>query len=150
MSTAPKTWAVQLSAEHPGYQRVELKRRHPQSPDYEVVVVPTQALLDLWSRDTSYFLPPVDQWKPEKRNGIRDFLDPADPGFAEMPVVSVHARTVVEWSWWPPFRRIHELPVVAFTNGRHRARYLAAAGAQHLPVEVTQRSAPKLKALCGL
>lgn len=149
MNSNPQTWPVQLSSDHAGYQRLALKRRHPDSPDYEVIVVRTSALLELWSRDVGYFLPPVDQWAADKRNGIRDFLDPADPGFAEMPVVSMHTRTLAEWSWRPPFRRFSAVPVVAFTNGRHRTRYLAAAGAQTLPVEVTRRSAPMLKALCG-
>jgi hypothetical protein len=144
------TWPVELDHRHPGYQRLELKRRHPTGLDYKVVIVRTERLLELWSRDGTFFLPPVPEWKEEKRNGIRAFLDPADPGTAEMPVVSMRSQTVRRWGWWPPFFTHVEEPVLTFTNGRHRARYLAYAGAQTIPVEVTARSAPLVEAHCGV
>lgn len=145
-----KTWPVELDRQHPNYQSLVLKRKHPDRDDYRVVIVKTELLLALWARDEGYFLPPVSDWKEEKRQGIRKFLDPADPGIAEMSVVSMRMRTGVLWHWWPPLRvRVAE-PVISFTNGRHRARYLVFAGAKTMPVEVTLNSAPLVEAHCGI
>jgi hypothetical protein len=119
------------------------------SSDYVVINVRTDRLLELWSRDGGYFLPPVPQWTQSERDRFHSFLDSRDPGFAEMPVVSIYFRTVSRWGWRPPFRCNFEEPVLAFTNGRHRARYLAYAGAQTIPVEATARSAPLVQKYCG-
>jgi hypothetical protein len=144
------TWRVELDHEHSGYQCLELKRRHPTSHDYKVIIVRADKLLELWSRDSDFFLPPVPKWKPGMRNRIRAFLDPEDIGTAEMPVVSMRSQTVWRWGLRPPFFKRVEEPVLSFTNGRHRARYLAYAGAATLPVEVTVRSAPLVEAYCGV
>lgn len=144
-----ETYRVKLDHCHPGYQSLELKRRHPMSSDYVVIHVGTGRLLELCSRDGDYFLPPVPQWTQSERYRLHTFLDSREPGVAEMPVVSIYFRTVSRWGWRPPFRSNIEEPVLAFTNGRHRALYLAYAGAQTIPVEATARSAPLVKEYCG-
>lgn len=145
-----KTWRVELGAWHSNYKSLHLKQSHPDNPGYKVIIVRTDKLLELWSRDTGYFLPSVSLWTEEKRNGIHSFLDPADPGTAEMPVVSIFIREIRTWNWRPPFFSYVKEPVLTFTNGRHRARYLADAGARTLPVESTMKSAPFVEAYCGV
>lgn len=133
-------WHVQLSDTHPQYQRVSLRRR-PKYPDHEVVIVDAQKLIHYSAQDIhpSYVVGPVETWDPAKRQGLFEFLAPPRPReqHVEMPIVSFNDITVYEresYLWFFYRLRPREVQYVAYTNGRHRARYLADAGAKEIPV----------------
>lgn len=89
---------------------------------------------------------PPDKWPSEKLSGLQNFLDPNDPGAAEMPVVGVWDAP--RPGWWSRVRK-HRWPAVAFTNGRHRAHLLRHFGAATIPVEVSKHSVKRVLDLCG-
>ena len=133
-------WHVRLSDTHPQYQSVSLRRR-PRYPDHEVVVVDAQKLIHYSAQDIrrSYVVGPVETWHPAKRQGLFEFLAPPRPGeqHVEMPIVSFNDITVHDresYLWFFYRLRPREVRYVAYTNGRHRARYMADAGAKEIPV----------------
>lgn len=140
-------WHVPLG-HHPYYDHVRLKRVFEDDQSrHRVVVVDACKLLECANRDdTDYVLPPVGNWHSGKVKGIRAFLDPANERIPAMPYVTVQKRRVRGLLGW--LRMQHE-GVVGFRNGQHRARYLAHAGAVAFPVEVHEREAALLAALCG-
>jgi hypothetical protein len=140
-------WVVELH-DHEWYDHVRLKRVFStDGTRHEVVLVDARKLLVCADRDdTDYVLRPVDEWHPGKARGIREFLDPANSRIPDMPYVTIVARRAPGLIGWLGLE--HE-GVVAFRNGQHRARYLAAAGARWFPVEVHEREAPLLRQYCG-
>jgi hypothetical protein len=139
-------WIVPLDA-HPYYGHVRLKRVFSADARHLVVLVDPRRLLECADRDnTDYVLRPVNEWHSGKVRGIREFLDPANTRVPEMPYVTAstrRARGIVGWLG------LEREGVVAFRNGQHRARYLAAAGARCFPVEVHEREAALLHQICG-
>jgi hypothetical protein len=141
-------WVVPLH-DHPYYDRVRLRRvfAHEQDRRHRVVEVDAVKLLACADRDeTDYVLPPVGQWHGGKARGIREFLDPDNPRMPTMPYVTIvrrRARGLLG------MLGLEHVGVVSFRNGQHRARYLAHAGARSFPVEVHEREASLLMALCG-
>jgi hypothetical protein len=140
-------WNISLP-KHPYYDHVRLKRVFVDDDRRHcVVMVDSRKLLECADRDdTDYVLPPVSGWHTGKVRGIREFLDPTNERVPTMPYVTVATRRARGWLGWLGLE--HE-GVVTFRNGQHRARYLADAGAQAFPVEVHEREAELLKALCG-
>jgi hypothetical protein len=140
-------WIVPLGA-HPYYDHVRLKRVFTaDGARHQVVLIDVSRLLVCADRDdTDYVLRPVNEWHSGKGRGIREFLDPANTRVPEMPYVTVTTRRARGLTGWLGLEREG---VVAFRNGQHRARYLAAAGARCLPVEVHEREAALLHQLCG-
>ncbi|CAM2144951.1 MULTISPECIES: plasmid fertility inhibition factor family protein [Paraburkholderia] len=140
-------WIVSLP-DHPGYDHVRFKRVFTtDGTRHEVVVVDLHKLLLCADRDdTDYVLKPVDDWHVGKVRGIREFLDPENERVPQMPYVTISKRRAAGIAGW---LGIAHVGVVAFRNGQHRARYLAWAGAQWLPVEVHEREAALLRELCG-
>ena len=141
-------WTVPLG-DHAYYDHVRLKRVFVDEDDTRhcVVVVDAHKLLQCADRDnTDYVLPPVSEWHSGKIRGIREFLDPSSQRVPTMPYVTIATRRAPGLLGWLGLE--HE-GMVAFRNGQHRARYLAYAGAQAFPVEVHEREAGLLKALCG-
>ncbi len=140
-------WLIAL-AHHPHYDHVRVKRVFEDDQSrHVVVIVDARKLLECADRDdTDYVLPPVGSWHSGKVKGIREFLDPANHRIPAMPYVTIQTRRVHGLLGWLGLRREG---VVGFRNGQHRARYLAHAGAVAFPVEVHEREAALLKALCG-
>jgi hypothetical protein len=140
-------WLVPL-AHHAQYDHVRLKRLFEDDQSHHrVIVVDARKLLECAERDdTDYVLPPVGNWHSGKVKGIRDFLDPENARIPAMPYVTVNTRRARGLSGW---LRLQREGVVAFRNGQHRARYMAHAGAIAFPVEVHEREAALLVALCG-
>jgi hypothetical protein len=140
-------WIVPLP-DHPGYDHVRFSRVFAtDGTRHEVVVVDMRKLLLCADRDeTDYVLKPVSDWHAGKVRGIREFLDPGNPRVPQMPYVTVSTRRAPGLAGW---MRLAREGVVAFRNGQHRARYLAWAGAEWLPVEVHEREAPLLREVCG-
>jgi hypothetical protein len=146
---AEPVWIVPLGDHADYYDQVRLRRVFFDEHDacHCVVIVDTCKLLRCADRDrTDYVLPPVGQWHSGKICGIRAFLDPAGDQIPTMPHVTIGTRRAPGLRGWLGLDRIG---VVAFLNGQHRARYLAHAGAQTIPVEVHEREAGLLKAMCG-
>ncbi|EBY8685122.1 hypothetical protein D6S41_19040 [Salmonella enterica subsp. enterica serovar Agona] len=149
------TWTVKLRDDHPGYTEVRLKRSLPGNDKYTVITVDAGKFLACYSNEIeSYVLPPVRQWPPGKEDGIREFLNPS-AGTAEMPRVSfvikkkVTLRKRLLGLLKPVVESITEEPVLSFTNGRHRAVYMAYAGAFRFPVEIHVSEAELLRQYCG-
>ncbi|HEX7682358.1 MAG TPA: hypothetical protein VF446_02285 [Trinickia sp.] len=140
-------WLVAL-AHHPYYDHVRVKRVFEDDQSrHVVVIVDARKLLECADRDdTDYVLPPVGNWHSGKVRGIREFLDPASGRIPAMPYVTIETRRARGVLGWLGLQREG---VVGFRNGQHRARYLAHAGAEAFPVEVHEREAALLKALCG-
>jgi hypothetical protein len=141
-------WIVPLR-EHRHYDYVRLKRVFGDEDDTRhcVVLVDAARLLQCADRDdTDYVLPPVGDWHAGKKRGIREFLDPQSERIPTMPYVTIVSRRAPGLLGWLGIE--HE-GVVTFRNGQHRARYLAYAGAEAFPVEVHEREAALLKAMCG-
>lgn len=148
-------WHVPLSQSHPLYQSVGLVPRFNDG-DHCVVVVDAQKLIHYWSLDHRiYHLPPVEEWSESKRDGIFEFLSPPKRRWThvEMPVAYLQEMRIeqVEIRFWFFKRKIERLiRYVGFTNGRHRTRYLAYAGATQLPVQTSRRNAQLLEHYCGV
>ncbi len=141
-------WIVPLP-DHRYYDHVRLKRVFGDEDDTRhcVVIVDAAKLLQCADRDdTDYVLPPVGDWHSGKARGIREFLDPASERIPTMPYVTIVSRRTSGLLGW---LRIEHEGVVTFRNGQHRARYLAHAGAPAFPVEIHEREASLLKAMCG-
>lgn len=148
-------WHVSLSPNHPQYQSVGLVPRFNDA-DHRVVVVDARKFIHFWSLDyRGYFLPEVDQWEPSKREGIFHFLSPPRQRekHVEMPVAFLN-ETMIQCreKRFLVFKRTIERTVryVGFTNGRHRTRYLAHAGAIQLPIETSAKTAQLLESYCGV
>lgn len=140
-------WLVPL-AHHAYFDHVRLKRVFEDDQSrHRVVIVEASKLLACADRDeTDYVLPPVGNWHSGKVKGIREFLDPSNDRIPAMPFVTVATRRARSLLGWLGLQREG---VVGFRNGQHRARYLACAGAVAFPVEVHEREAALLMALCG-
>lgn len=111
------------------------------------MIVDVNKLLMLHDRDHEMRIQNPEFWTEEKQKEIKRFLDPDDLGEAEMPIVSIFDAPMP--GWWARFRG-HSHEAVAFTNGRHRARFLRYMGAISIPVEVTERSKARLSQLCAI
>lgn len=143
-------WVIKLSADHPSFQEVHLYREEGY-PGYDVVVVNSDAFMQLTENASpSWVIPPVDDWKTDKRNGIFTFLRP--PGAVPMPTVALLERQfqTVERRWLIfKMKTEHSVMAISYTNGRHRARYLHWAGAKFFPVLCDKSEAKLLQDLCG-
>jgi hypothetical protein len=146
-SPAEPFWIVMLT-HHSHYGQVRLKRIFTvDGARHQVVLVDPQRLLTCADRDnTDYVLRPVNEWHSGKVRGIREFLDPSNVRIPEMPYVTVCTRRARGLAG---LFGLEKEGVVAFRNGQHRARYLAAAGARCFPVEVHEREAALLHQMCG-
>lgn len=147
-------WHGQLSDAHPQYKRVSLRRR-PGYLDHEVIIVNAQKLIQYSAQDiqTSYVIGPIETWDPAKRQGLFDFLAPPKPReqHVEMPIVSFNVVTVYErerYRWLFSSERQRQVHYVSYTNVRHRARYLADAGAKEIPVMCHRNELQMLIAHC--
>ncbi|CAG4896865.1 hypothetical protein R69919_02247 [Paraburkholderia gardini] len=140
-------WIVTLD-NHVHYDYVRLKRVFTaDGARHQVVLVDAQRLITCADRDdTDYVLRPVNEWHSGKVRGIREFLDPANARVPEMPYVTVSTRRARGLAG---LLGLEKEGVVAFRNGQHRARYLAAAGGRCFPVEVHEREAALLHQMCG-
>jgi hypothetical protein len=143
-----ETWVVPLP-EHDTYRFTRLKRIGlSDGSRHTVVVVDLSKLLACADRDTrDYVLPPVQDWHPGKIHGLRVFLDPHETRIPEMPYVMFSTRNT---RGLLGLVGLEKEGVVSFRNGQHRARYMAAAGALSLPVEVHETEAALLARYCGV
>lgn len=137
-------WTVTLPASAP-YPYVRFKRGRL-GYDYSVEVVDIHLLLKLHDRDNMR-IPSPTAWEQDKLDGIRNFLDPNDPGDPEMPRVSVGDAPMS--GWLARIARKRHAAVI-FGNGRHRTHYLRYVGATHIPVEVASSSRSRIQELCGI
>nr|WP_224013132.1 MULTISPECIES: hypothetical protein [Paraburkholderia] len=146
-SACGQHWIVSLP-DHQAYDHVRFKRVFTtDGTRHEVVIVDLHKLLLCADRDdTDYVLKPVDDWHVGKVRGIREFLDPENERVPQMPYVTISKRRAGGVAGWLGLAHVG---VVAFRNGQHRARYLAWAGAQWMPVEVHEREVALLRELCG-
>lgn len=146
-TAAEAVWIVRLRS-HPQYDFVRLKRVFAEPGSrHQVVLVDVKRLLQCADRDdTDYVLKAVDDWHAGKVRGIREFLDPDNPRVPEMPYVTISVRRA---EGLLGLIGVHRQGVVAFRNGQHRARYMAHAGALCMPVEVHEREADLLRAMCA-
>lgn len=154
MSQDDELWNVQLDSTHPQYQSVALRRR-PGYTNYEVVEVDSEKLIHYSNQDIrGYVIAPVEDWQPDKRQGIFNFLAPPGPleQPVEMPVISFNERDVIYYERkWLFFKTAvqHRLKYIGYTNGRHRSRYLYFAGAKRIPVMCHISEVDALKAHCA-
>lgn len=144
------TWTVDLDAQHPEFQHVELHRETGYD-HCDVLIVDADRFIQLTElHRPSFVIPRIEHWKPEKRAGIAHFLKP--PGSVPMPYVSLQERqeVVFEHYWWIfKKKRLTSIKAVSYTNGRHRARYLHAAGARWFPVMCPKDDIEEMRLLCG-
>ena len=139
-------WTVPLGAHHRFYGHAQLKRELPDNPDYTVVVVDMEKFVECFERGMpSYVIPEVAAWTDEKRDRLRDFLDPMT-GAPNMPRASI--RLEERSRLWGLLKPV-EVAVASFTNGRHRTRYLQGAGALCIPIEVHQSAAKLFEQCCA-
>jgi hypothetical protein len=146
-SAGETVWVVPLH-NHTWYDHVRLKRVFTtDGTRHQVVLIDARKLLVCADRDnTDYVLPAVDEWHAGKIRGIREFLDPSNARIPQMPYVTITTRRAPGLLGLLGFEREG---VVAFRNGQHRARYMAAAGARWFPVEVHEREVALLQQFCG-
>lgn len=146
VAASVSTWPVQLAPNHTPYSICHFKRELPENPDYTVVLVDTRKFMECYHREMKcYVIPTAENWTQEKREGIRNFLDPST-GAPHMPRVGFNVREKKRlWG----FLQSEIFGVVSFVNGRHRARYLLYAGAKCFPVEVHKGDAPFILQYCG-
>ncbi|MGT2457656.1 plasmid fertility inhibition factor family protein [Cupriavidus basilensis] len=145
---ASGVWTVPLGANHAPYPLMKLKRRFAGLDDHTVVVVDTAKLMEAFARDT-LTIPPATQWPADKLAHHCAFLNPVN-GIPEMPILYCEETTTTRRVWWGLFgTKTQTVPVVGFTNGRHRARYLEFAGAAQMPVETLLSNAALLRHYCG-
>jgi len=139
-------WSIPLDSSHTSYNVIKLKRERPSLSDYTVVIVDTRLFMKCFQRSKSPdIIPTVDQWKNDKREGIRDFLSPSS-GIQTMPNVYIN---ILEINRWFGLLKSVQVGVISFTNGRHRARYMQHAGVQCFPVEVENCNAALIAEYCG-
>lgn len=145
-TTSVKTWSVKLNPNHTPYNICNFKRELPNNLNYTVVIVDTERFMECYHNEMKcYVIATADKWTHEKREGIRDFLDP-NTGAPHMPRIGFVIRERKRlWGLIKP----ETFAVVSFTNGRHRSRYLQYAGAKCFPVEVHTKQAPLLLQYCG-
>lgn len=142
-------WTVPLGESHVAYPFMRLHRRFEKLREYTVVIVDTARLMECFTRDT-IGIPPAVDWPITQLEHHREYLNPKR-GTPEMPIVHCRENTYVRqrlWGLLSPLREI--LPVVTFTNGRHRTRYMEYAGAMTIPVETDLASAPLLRHYCAV
>ncbi|CCF97670.1 hypothetical protein B7R78_0004460 [Ralstonia solanacearum] len=146
-SRSIEIWEVPLH-DHKPYAFVRLQRTFVhEDVQHQVILVDAAKLLLCADRDaTNYVLPPAQDWRAGKRNGIRDFLDPTQAAIPEMPIVSFNTRRCRSLLG---LLGLAKEGVVSFHNGQHRARYLVFAGATCLPVQVPKSEAAMLAYYCG-
>lgn len=141
-------WTVPLRT-HAAYPAAELQPRFPDLEAYPVVIVDTARLIACFARDSGFFIRSPEHWPATKLAGLRDYLDPAKC-HSQMPFAHCEEREFVTPRWFglrSPLR--HTLPVVGFTDGRHRTRYLEHAGAAAIPLQVEARNAALMLKHCG-
>ncbi|SPZ02576.1 Uncharacterised protein [Pseudomonas luteola] len=151
-------WHVPLSANHPEYQSVGLRRRH-NDDSHTVIIVDVKRLIEYSDNDLPcYVKEPVEQWSEHDKQGVFDFLKPptARQTYIEMPIVAFGTRT--RYFRVPRFKIFQEIfqkteseevNYVSYVNGRHRTRYLAYAGAIQMPVMCSIKVAESLRLHCG-
>lgn len=148
-------WHVPLSPNHPGYPPVGFRPRLDDLSRYPVVIVDLQKVLRYWQADSpGFFLDPVPMWSAEKRTGIHRFLSPPGPSerFVEMPMAYLHdIEFITSLRRWLFFRNkvMGRRQYLAFTNGRHRTRYVEFAGATHIPMQTGKESEALLTRYCA-
>ncbi|MDO8336538.1 MAG: hypothetical protein Q7T74_07215, partial [Candidatus Saccharibacteria bacterium] len=146
---------VYLSPEHTDYSSVQLRRRYESLPDYTVIWIDTERFMACFERD-HFVIPPVSEWDEAKLNHVRDTLRPDRRGLRlpEMPVAHLRLvfRTVYSgfWGFFKLFGQQVNFPVIAFSNGRHRSRYLQYAGAKTFPVEIELSNLELVRLHCGV
>jgi hypothetical protein len=149
--------------------------RGSEAARYTVVIVNLEKFLACHSRNSDLAIPPFSQWAKRKIEAITDYMRPCafdpppdealpafvreamleipDLGSVEMPIVDIDMRCSSGDSGLPwdrdAIRRSLGLPVVCFSNGRHRARFAEAMGARHIPVEVEITQAELMRRVFG-
>lgn len=177
--SSPKgtVWRVPLP-KNPQYPYTLFHRRLGDKYNYTVVLVDVEKFLDCHLRDMpGYVIPPMADWKQEEVDGLMNFMRPSafDPmpkeemprmvrealgenrhlGSVEMPIAHIEMERFVEHPGLLEFlglkkKKVFEKPVVSFTNGRHRSRFIQAMGVKCFPVEVEQRQADLMRRICGV
>lgn len=146
---------VSLSPEHANFSSVHFHRRYESLPDYTVIWIDTERFMACFERD-HFVIPPVSEWNESRFNHVRDNLMPDRRGLRspEMPVAHLRlvTRTVYPrfWGFFGLFGKQVTFPVIAFTNGRHRSRYLQYAGAKTFPVEIELSNLELVCLHCGV
>jgi hypothetical protein len=142
MMTAPTIrhqagiWSVPLDDARSPYPFARMHRRYATLPYYTVAVVDTAKFMACFANeDPNFWVPPAAEWGAMQLARHRDRLAPGTAS-AEMPIVHIEERPIIRRRLFGLLKRLEMLPVVSFTNGRHRARYLEFAGATTLPVEI--------------
>jgi hypothetical protein len=165
-------WKVPLP-NNPHYPYTLFHRRHEDEHGYAVLIVSLEKLLACHARDTGYVIPPYQQWDANKAEGILNFMRPsafqpplpehipeylrADGdkphlGSVELAQVHIHMERNVErpgfLGWLGLRKRVYELPVVSFTNGRHRTRFMQAMGVTHAPMLIENHQIDMMQLYC--
>lgn len=155
-----KKWKVELSPDHPSYQRVFLNRPSDIGEGYSVVMACMKKLMHYTEKGPREFIvPPVEQWSEGKKNGLFHFLEPIqaqgvldEMTAVPMPVISFNLRSTVEtkrkWLFFDE-QKLVDVSCVEYVNGRHRARYLSFAGAKSIPVLCDDASLKDFIEHCG-
>lgn len=165
-------WKVPLP-NNPHYPYTLFHRRHEDEQGYAVMIVNLERLVACHARDIGYVIPPYEQWDEDKAEGILNFMRPiafhpplpepipdylrADGdnphlGSVELAQAHIHMERNVErpglLGCFGLRKRVYELPVVSFTNGRHRTRFMQAMGVTHAPMQIENHQIDLIRLHC--
>ena len=137
------------------------------------MIVNLERLVACHARDIGYVIPPYEQWDEDKAEGILNFMRPiafhpplpepipdylrADGdnphlGSVELAQAHIHMERNVErpglLGCFGLRKRVYELPVVSFTNGRHRTRFMQAMGVTHAPMQIENHQIDLIRLHC--
>lgn len=165
-------WRIPLPARDAPYPHVLLHRRFQTLESYTAVWIDTEKFMACFARDIGYTIDPFEDWDDSEKEGFKNFMRPAEfeppkkfpewlrgyepkeTGSVEMPIAHAEINRVYDTSGILGFfglsRKTIELPVVSFTNGRHRSRFLQAMGVKSFPVEVPVSQADLMRRICGV
>ena len=146
-----KSYEVKLNSDAVPYTSVRLHASFSDLNNWEVVEVQASKLLGIWRqspREQDFLIPPVNQWKPSKKNAITDLF--SDESSIEMPQVGCEIIEVQISKFLGLGKQKTICLNIAFSNGRHRAVFLHDHGAQTFPVECESSSANLLREACGI
>jgi hypothetical protein len=167
-------WTVPLPRNRK-YPYTLFHRGRGEEYNYAVVMVDVKKLLDCHARLGQPVLP-LELWDKDEIRRMVKFMRPAvfdapsmekqsryvqeaqdgngHLGSVEMPIAHIELQSFVErpglLGYLRLTKRLVELPVVSFANGRHRAHFVHAMGVKAFPVEVLNEQAELLREFCGI
>ncbi|MBX9899620.1 MAG: hypothetical protein K2Y28_02450 [Burkholderiaceae bacterium] len=147
-----QSYRIDLSPDHQYFPYTNFSRCYPRDPSFQVIEVDTRKFFSYFDNS----IPPAEKWSNERLEKVRRDVQPRSikNGVYKMPYASIRFETKIIYPCalfclLGLFGKEKNAPVISFTNGRHRARYLQYAGAKSFPIEVHADHVESMKQYCG-